>query len=257
METEKRRRTHHTAPARDVVLSAVQAALRREAVPPLYLATGRTCSATGVLGAAAAAVHASGQSNRLLVCTGDDFVTLWLDTLRRGMTPIIRRALEAKHIILVDGLEALHGEAVAEWELARLLDPCRLVVLAGRGHLRHVAAWNPLLSTRLFGATRICLHTGPCVTDADARAVIDRVARHYSLTPGQLLSRRRPANIALARQVAMHMLREEGLTASHVGRLLRRDHSTVLYGDAHIRCLSAYQPGVRNDLVALRRAIAA
>ena len=40
-----------------------------------------------------------------------------------------------------------------------------LVVLAGHGHLRHVATWSPALAARLADATGLCLHDGPCVTD--------------------------------------------------------------------------------------------
>lgn len=239
------------------VVAATQAHLAGEASAPLYLATGRAGTATGILGAAATVWRAERRGERLLACTGADFVELWRNTLRRGMTPVVRRALAANHAVLLNGMEALHGEPVAQWELAGLIAPGRLVVLAGQGHLRHVAAWSPTLAACLADARGLCLHMGPCVADADAWALIDRVAGYYGLTRATLLSRRRPAHIALARQVAMHLLRQEGLTATRVGRLLRRDHATVLHGDAHIRQLTTRRPDLRYDLDALHRATAA
>lgn len=242
---------------RQRVLAAVHAHLRGEETAPLYLATGHMGAALGILGAAAATVRAAGRSECLLVCTGSDFAGLWCDTLRRGMTPFVRRAQANRRVIVLDGLEVLHDEPFAQGELARLIAPERLVVLAGCGHLRHVSAWSPALAPRLVDATELCLHAGPCVTDADARALIDRVAGYYGLTRAQLLSRRRTAAIARARQIAMFLLREEGLTYSAIGRLLRRDHSTVTHGHALIHWLAARQSGVRHDLDTLRRAHAA
>jgi hypothetical protein len=209
-----------------------------------------------VLGAAAAALRAAGQGDGLLTCTGADFAGLWRDTLQRGLTPFVRRALAAQQALLLDGLDALRDEPVAQWELARLVAPGRLVILAGRGHLCHLPAWSSVLTTRLAGATSLCLHAGPCVTDADAWTIVDCVAHYYGLTRAALLSRRRTAPIARARQMAMCLLREQGLTYNAVGRLLQRDRATVMHGHAHICQLSAHQPGVRHDLATLRRASA-
>ena len=254
-------RTYGRMPAREAarqqVLAAVRAHLHGGVGAPLYLTTRRTSTATAILGATAAELRAAGWNKRLLVCTGRDFVALWRDTLRRGLTPFVRRALDAKWAIVLDGLEALRDEPVAQWELARLIVPGRLIVVSGHGHLYHVAAWSPVLRARFTNAVGLCLHAGPCITDADAWALIDRVAGYYGLTRGQLLSRRRTAHIVLARQMGMHLLRAEGLTASHIGRLLRRDHATVLHGDARIRHRAAGQSNLQYDLDTLRRMIAA
>lgn len=112
---------------------------------------------------------------------------------------------------------------------------------------------SPPLTARLETAIPLCLHEGPCVADADAWAIIDQVAGYYGFTRTHLLSRLRTAPLALARQVAMHLLRREGLTASHVGQLLHRDHSTVLHGDARVRRLVARETPLRHDLATLRR----
>lgn len=234
------------------VTTAVAAHLRGEPVAQLYLAGGPHHRAIAVLGTAAAAVRAAVPRPHLLVCTGADFVALWHDTLRHGMTPFIRRALAATEVVVLDNVDALRAEPFAQDELGRLLVPNRLVLLSGSGHLRHVDTWSPALTRGLAGATRLCLHDGPCVTDADAWAVIDRVAAYYGFPRATLLSSRRTARVALARQVAMYLLREEGLTYGAVGRVLRRDHATVMHGHARIHDLALCQPGVRYDLDALR-----
>ena len=62
--------------------------------------------------------------------------------------------------------------------------------------------------------------------------VIEIVAEHYRLPPEELTGKRRPKNIAHARQVAMYLLREEnGLSLPVIGgHLGGRDHSTIRYG---------------------------
>ncbi len=239
--------------ATEQVRATVRAHLRGAEVAPLYLAAGQSGVATALLAAAAAELRSVGWGEQMLACSGADFVGLWRDTLRRGMTPFVRRALAAKRAILLDDLEALRGEPFAQGELARLIVPERLVVLAGHDHPQRVGAWGPSLAARLGTALPLCLHDGPCVADADAWALVDQVAGYYGFTRAQLLARRRTASIARARQVAMHLLRREGLTADRVGQLLHRDHSTVLHGDARIRRLVAREAPIRHDLATLRR----
>ncbi len=241
------------------VLVAVHAHLRGEGTTPLYLVTGLAhgSDATAVLAAGAAELCAVGCGDRLLAGAGDDIARLWRDTLRRGLTPIVRRALAARRAILLDGIEALCGEPFAQSEVARLIVPERLVVLAGRDHPRHIAAWSPLLAAQLTTATTLCLHDGPCFIDEDVRAIVDLVAEYYGLTRATLLSPRRTETVAHARQMAMALFRERGLTYDAVGRILGRDHATAMYGHARIRRLSASESGVRDNLARLRRRISA
>ena len=243
--------------AREQVRETVQAYLRGAEVAPLYLAAGSAGTTVALLAMAAAEVRSAGKGERLLACTGADFTALWRDTLRRGMTPFVRHALAARQAILLDGLEALRGEPFAQGELARLIAPDRLIVLAGRDHRPRVAARSPSLDTALRTAKPLCLHDGPCVGDAVAWALVDQVAGYYGFTRAQLLSRRRTAPVALARQVAMHLLRQEGLTTSHIGQLLHRDHSTVLHGDARVRRLTTREASIHHDLATLRRYVGA
>jgi hypothetical protein len=144
------------------IRAAVAAHLRGERVLALYLAGESPRRTIAVLGAAAAALRAAGHGDGLLTCTGADFAGLWRDTLQRGLTPLVRRALAARQALLLDGLDALRDEPVAQWELARLVAPGRLVILAGRGHLCQLPAWSSVLTTRLARATSLCLHFSMC-----------------------------------------------------------------------------------------------
>ncbi len=62
--------------------------------------------------------------------------------------------------------------------------------------------------------------------------VVEAVANAYGLSKAQLTGRCRTKNIALPRQIAMYLLREEiNVSLPQIGAVLGgRDHSTVLYG---------------------------
>ncbi len=80
---------------------------------------------------------------------------------------------------------------------------------------------------------------------AEARRIRQAVADACLLTPARLCSRRRPAPLAEARQVAMYLMRTRltwptpgrdiAFPSERIGWLLgHRDHSTVLHGVAVI-----------------------
>ena len=60
--------------------------------------------------------------------------------------------------------------------------------------------------------------------------IISEVARNYSINESDILSNRRPANIAFARQVAMYIAKETTeLSYKSIGESFGKDHTTVLY----------------------------
>lgn len=71
----------------------------------------------------------------------------------------------------------------------------------------------------------------PLHTELKPRHVIDTVAGAFGVASEKLLSRERTAEIALPRQVAMYLLREEAsLSLPQIGQALGgRDHTTVMY----------------------------
>lgn len=85
-------------------------------------------------------------------------------------------------------------------------------------------------------------------------ALLPSVARAFRLSPTALCSRRRDREAALARQVAMYLLRQDfGLSLQQVGRLLGgRDHTTVAYGCHKIASLLAHDPGLQEAVREIR-----
>ena len=67
--------------------------------------------------------------------------------------------------------------------------------------------------------------------------VLNETARHYDVTPEQILSRGRTARVAEARQVVMYLLTADlGISPTDVGRFLAgRNHSTVIHGARKMR----------------------
>ncbi|OGC47367.1 chromosomal replication initiator protein DnaA [candidate division WWE3 bacterium RIFCSPHIGHO2_01_FULL_42_13] len=67
--------------------------------------------------------------------------------------------------------------------------------------------------------------------ERDPKTVIEAVAKEFGIPIGRLLSDRREYPLAIARQVAMYLLREhEGKSLNEIGSLLERDHTTVQHG---------------------------
>jgi len=60
--------------------------------------------------------------------------------------------------------------------------------------------------------------------------VLDEVTTVFDVTVGEILSSSRHRDVVHARQVAAWLLRAGGLSSPQIGRILGRDHTTVLYG---------------------------
>lgn len=58
--------------------------------------------------------------------------------------------------------------------------------------------------------------------------VMDVVAGHFGCGRAELLGRSRFKTIALARNIAMRLARDEGFSFPELGRAFRRDHTTVM-----------------------------
>jgi chromosomal replication initiator protein len=96
-------------------------------------------------------------------------------------------------------------------------------------------------------------HRTPC----SPGRTLELTAAHFGLTVADFTGRRRTAEIALARQVAMYLLRaENGLSLPAIGTMLGgRDHSTVSHGVEKIAHDAEHDELLRQDLVALRTKI--
>ena len=61
--------------------------------------------------------------------------------------------------------------------------------------------------------------------------IIEIVAEHFHITPADIYSNKRTANIAYPRQVAMYLCKENGTTLKKIGDIMGgRDHTTVMHG---------------------------
>ncbi len=84
--------------------------------------------------------------------------------------------------------------------------------------------------------------------------VLQAVSRHYSVDILVLKSRKRSHDVALARQVAMYIMREElHCSLPHIGEILGgRDHTTVLYGCDKISVNIEQDDQLRRDVLAIK-----
>ena len=62
------------------------------------------------------------------------------------------------------------------------------------------------------------------------QTVIAETARYHGFTPAQIRGTCQTRDLVLARWDAMHRLHRRGLSLAAIGRLVGRDHTTVLYG---------------------------
>ena len=89
--------------------------------------------------------------------------------------------------------------------------------------------------------------------------VIDAVSAHFGVDRTTLCGRKRDKKTALARQVAMYILREDAaMGATAIAHALgRKDHSTVLHGCKTIENHQNADPKLRRDILRVREALVA
>lgn len=84
--------------------------------------------------------------------------------------------------------------------------------------------------------------------------IIEVVADFYDLTVDDLVGRSRSRRIALPRQIAMYILREEAdLSFPQIGEELGgRDHSTIMHGYEKIRGLITEDDSLRREIISIK-----
>ena len=89
------------------------------------------------------------------------------------------------------------------------------------------------------------------------RQTLDAVSAHFGVDLETLRGRKRDKKTALARQVAMYILREDvQMNASAIARALgRKDHSTVLHGCKTIESHQNVDAKLRRDILQIRQAM--
>jgi chromosomal replication initiator protein len=96
-------------------------------------------------------------------------------------------------------------------------------------HARHLQ--QPVTVELAAQALHDLVAPGPAGRGSTPTAVLTAVSRFYGVSIEELKGKSRRKQIVLPRQVAMYVLREDShLSTPEVGRLLNRDHTTVLHG---------------------------
>jgi len=127
------------------------------------------------------------------------------------------------------------------------------------GALTRVLAYSDLssqpLSADLIEIALADLLPRPGALTADR--IIAAVAEHFDLDEAELLGRGRSRDVALPRQVAMYLIREETRASlPKIGEVLGgRDHTTVLYGCDKINGQLETNDGLRRHVAAIREAL--
>ncbi|MCC6260980.1 MAG: chromosomal replication initiator protein DnaA [Anaerolineales bacterium] len=95
----------------------------------------------------------------------------------------------------------------------------------------------------------------PSRTDVEPERVFDLVAKKFNITVEKMLGRDRSRDVALPRQIAMYILREEAnLSFPQIGEALGgRDHSTVMYAIEKISDQIERDDRLRRDIVTLKQ----
>ncbi|MEE9216475.1 MAG: chromosomal replication initiator protein DnaA [Anaerolineales bacterium] len=124
------------------------------------------------------------------------------------------------------------------------------------GALTRVLAYTDLTGALLSEATIEAALTdvAPRSAAMTPNRIISAVAQQYQIPEEDLLGRRRTRQIALPRQVAMYLIREETETSlPKIGQALGgRDHTTVMYGHDRISDLIERDDGLRRQVHAIR-----
>ena len=124
------------------------------------------------------------------------------------------------------------------------------------GALNRVVAYAMTLNlpVTLELATRALEQVLPGGDPPAPAEIIRQVAEYYGLSPQKVTGPGRNKEVALARQLAMFFMREEGrIPLQQIGRELGgRDHTTVLHGCEKIRSLVETDPQIRRDWLAIR-----
>jgi chromosomal replication initiator protein len=96
-------------------------------------------------------------------------------------------------------------------------------------HARHMQ--QPVTVELAARALHDLVSPGPSGRGATPMAILTAVARYFGVKTDDLKGKARHKQIVVPRHIAMYLLREDGhMSTPEVGRLLNRDHTTVLHG---------------------------
>ena len=129
------------------------------------------------------------------------------------------------------------------------------------GHLNRLAAYADLsgrpVSLEMVRQVTADSHHAGRLRPVSSDDVVSAVAGYFAITEEAITGRRRDKQTAMARHVAMYLLREEAnMTAAAIGRLLGgKDHSTVLHACNRISSQMDLEPHLRQDVFNIRASL--
>jgi chromosomal replication initiator protein len=97
----------------------------------------------------------------------------------------------------------------------------------------------------------------PSRRELDPDYVLTKVAEVFNISVDELLARNRSRQVALPRQIAMYLLREEAhISLPQIGEVLGgRDHTTVMYGCDKVAEMLEQDDRLRRQVVEIREHI--
>jgi len=86
--------------------------------------------------------------------------------------------------------------------------------------------------------------------------LINKIAKYYSLGKRQLLGDSRALPVVRPRQILMYLLRKQvGLPLQEVGRIVGRDHSTVMNSVDRITNLLSTNVDIQADIMGIKKTL--
>ncbi|MFQ5408453.1 MAG: chromosomal replication initiator protein DnaA [Anaerolineales bacterium] len=163
--------------------------------------------------------------------------------------------METRHAILQAKADELHYQVPADvHELIARRVQSNIRELEGA--LNRVVAFAQILGHQLDldTAAAALADTLPNRESLTPDHIIDSVADYYNVTVDALRGRDRSRDVALPRQMAMHLIREETKESlPQIGAALGgRDHTTIMYGCDKIRNLIETNDDIRKQALAIR-----
>jgi len=86
--------------------------------------------------------------------------------------------------------------------------------------------------------------------------IVDIVAEHFNITRGDIMSKKRNAEIAQPRQIVMYLCRDIlDIPYKQIGKVLGRDHSTVMHGITAVEDEMSAYPEMQRTIDVLKKKI--
>lgn len=93
-------------------------------------------------------------------------------------------------------------------------------------------------------------------TDESKEKIIQVVAGYFNLMKSDLQSKTRRHDISWPRQIAMYFIRKKtGICLAEIGRIFRKDHSTVIYAINQVGNMRDTNKKIRYELENLEKLI--